>query len=157
MEYLKNLNDKEPDLGGASKHDNCVKEMYSCGRESTTTPAISNAIGMVVIIVIVLGMAYRFINKPATLTISRIFDFATDQEIFKMFISLLLLTNIKTLSNSLIANIILPVVRPILPFLSCNLKLKVGLFSLNIGEFISDLLVFSMNLYFIYFLFVIIY
>ena len=153
MEYLKTLNDKEPALGGPSKHDSCVKEMYSCGHECKDATVTSNVLGMMVSISLVSYLVYRFINKSNVSGISKLLDFATEQEIFKMFIGLLLLTNIKTLSNSLIANIILPIIKPILPLLSCNLRIKIGLFAVNIGEFISDLIVFSMNLYIIYFLF----
>jgi hypothetical protein len=153
MEYLKTLNDKEPALGGSSKHDSCVKEMYSCGHECKDATVTSNVLGMIVSISLVSYLVYRFINKSNVSGISKLLDFATEQEIFKMFIGLLLLTNIKTLSNSLIANIILPIIKPILPLLSCNLRIKIGLFAVNIGEFISDLIVFSMNLYIIYFLF----
>ena len=157
MEYLKTLQNKDPAIGGTSKHDSCIKEMYSCGRDTNQVPMVSNLVGLIVIITLLSFLVYRFVNKPTAMSVVKIMDFATEQEVFKMFISLLLLTNIKTLSNSLIANIILPMVRPILPLLSCNLKIKFGLFALNIGEFISDIIVFTMNLYFIYFLFAVIY
>ena len=157
MEYLKGLNDKEPTLGGSSKHDTCVKEMYSCGHSCKDASITSNVLGMIVSITLVSFLVYRFINKPNVSGLSKILTFAADQEIFKMFIGLLLLTNIKTLSNSLIANVILPIIKPVLPLLSCNLRIKIGLFVINIGEFISDLIVFSMNLYIIYFMFAVLY
>lgn len=156
MEYLKGLHNKEPTLGGVSSHDTCIKEMYSCGRPRGGT-LISNLIGFITIIMIVSFVIYRFMNKPGELNLSKLMIFATEHDIFKMFIGLLLLTNIKTLSNSLIANIILPIVKPILPFLSCNLKINIGLFSINIGDFISDILIFALNIYIIYMMFVIIY
>jgi len=158
MEYLKKLNDKEPDLGGPSKHDACVKEMYSCGHSCKSASLTSNVIGMILTLTLISFLVYRYFNKPGDLAgLDKIMNFANDQEVFKMFIGLLLLTNIKTLSNSLIANIILPIIRPILPLLSCNLRIKVGLFDIRVGEFISDLLVFSTNLYIIYFLFQVVY
>lgn len=153
MEYLKNLNEKAPDIGGSSKHDNCVKEMYSCGRKEEGT-VLSNVIALVSVIGLFSFLVYRYVDKPAgSLHFTRIFDFAADQQIFKMFIGLMILINLKTLSNSLIANIILPLMRPILPLLSSSLKFKFGLFSVNIGDFISDLLVFAINMYLIYFMF----
>jgi len=88
---------------------------------------------------------------------ARILEFANQQEVFKMFIGLLLLTNIKTLSNSLIANVILPMVKPILPIMSCNLRIKVGQFDIAMGEFVSDLMVFSLNLFIIHVLFSVVY
>jgi hypothetical protein len=157
MEYLKTLHNKEPNLGGTSNHDTCIKEMYSCGRKTSTAPVISNLIGLAIIILLSSFLIHRFLNRPGQLSISKLMDFSSSNDVFKMFISLLLLTNIKTLSNSLIANIILPMLRPILPLLSCNLKIKVGLFSMNVGDFISDVVVFGLNLYIIYFLFAIIY
>lgn len=161
MEYLKKLNDKEPTLGGQSKHDSSIKQMYSCGHSCKSASITSNVIGVILTLVLVSYITYRYINKPGASMgaggLDRIISFAGEQEVFKMFIGLLLLTNIKTLSSSLIANIILPIVQPILPLLSCNLRIKVGLFDICIGEFISDMLVFSINLYIIYFLFQIVY
>lgn len=157
MEYLKKLNDKEPNLGGSSKHDSCVKEMYSCGHSCKSASVASNVIGVGLTLSLVSYLIYRYMNKPGGAGWDKMIAFASEQEVFKMFIGLLLLTNIKTLSNSLIANIILPVIKPILPLLSCNLRIKVGLFDISVGEFISDLLVFSMNLYIIYFLFQVVY
>ena len=156
MEYLKSLHNKEPTLGGASNHDTCIKEMYSCGRERKST-LISNLMGFITIVTVVIFVIYRFINKPEALNLSKLIVFATEHEMFKMFIGLLLLTNIKTLSNSLIANIILPLIKPLLPFLSCNLKITIGLFSINIGDFISDIIIFMLNIYIIYMLFAIVY
>lgn len=157
MEYLKKLNDKEPNLGGSSKHDGCVKEMYSCGHSCKSASVASNVIGVVITLLLVSYLVYRYMNKSvAAGGIEKLLSFTGEQEVFKMFIGLLLLTNIKTLSNSLIANVILPIIKPVLPLLSCNLRIKIGLFDIAIGEFISDLLVFGMNLYIIYFLFIVI-
>ena len=157
MEYLKKLHEKEPTLGGPNKHDKSVQEMYSCGHECKNASKMSNLVGMILSICIMAYLVYRFINKPDTTDFEKLLSFANEYDIFKMFIGLLLLTNIKTLSNSLIANVILPIIKPILPLLSCNLRIRLGLFSVNIGEFISDLIVFSLNLYIIYFLFAVIY
>lgn len=157
MEYLKKLNDKEPTLGGPSKHDSCVKEMYSCGHSCKGASTASNVIGMALSVSLLAYLGYRYMNKPVATSFEQMLTFANDYEVFKMFIGLLLLTNIKTLSNSLIANVILPTVKPVLPLLTCNLRLKLGLFTLNIGEFVSDVLVFGINLYIIYFLFAVVY
>ena len=140
-----------------NRHDAIIKEMYSCGRCADAPPLASNIIGTLFITVLVSFIVYRFINRPDRLAMSKLLAFASEQEIFKLFVSLLLLTNIRTLSNSFIANIVLPLIKPILPFLSCNLKFRVGLFCLNAGEFISDLLIFGLNLSLIYVVFAIIY
>lgn len=157
MEYLKKLNDREPNLGGSCKHDTSVKEMYSCGHSCKSASVASNVAGVVVTLSLVGYIVYRYMNKSGISGLNKVIVFANEQEVFKMFISLLLLTNIKTLSNSMIANIILPVVKPVLPLLSCDLRIKVGLFDIGVGEFISDLLVFGINLYITYFLFQIVY
>jgi hypothetical protein len=157
MEYLKKLNEKDPTLGGPSRHDTCVKEMYSCGHACKGASVASNVTGVTLTVVLLCFIVYRFINRPVSGGINRIVSFANEQEVTKVFIGLLLLSNIKTLSNSLIANIILPLIKPVLPLISCNLKIKVGLFDINVGEFVSDLLVFGINLYIIYILFQIVY
>ena len=157
MEYLKKLHNKDPNIGGPTKHDSCVKEMYSCGHSCKSASVASNVVGVGLTLSLLSYLMYRYVNKPSGSGLNRLLEFTNEQEVFKMFIGLLLLSNIKTLSNSLIANIILPLVKPILPLLSCNLRIKVGLFNISIGEIISDLLVFSMNLYMIYFLFGVVY
>lgn len=155
MEYLKKLNDREPNLGGISKHDSCVKEMYSCTHSCKRATVASNVAGVVLTLSLLGYLVYRYINKSGS-GLATLIAFSNEQEVFKMFIGLLLLTNIKTLSNSLIANIILPIIKPILPLLSCTLRIKVGLFDISVGEFVSDLLVFGMNLYIIHFLFLVV-
>lgn len=150
---MKSLNNKDSTIGNNSG----IHEMYSCGRNTTNGSKLSNILGMVVIITLMSFLVYRFISRPDKVSVSKVLDFATENDVFKMFISLLLLTNIKTLSNSLISNIILPLVKPVLPFLTCSLRVKIGLFDLNIGEFVSDVLVFALNIYIIYFVFAVVY
>jgi hypothetical protein len=152
MEYLKNIQSKDPNL----LKDSPISKMYTCTRDTKNVSAVSNLIGLVVIITILGYMIYLYINKPPV-SITGLSFFATEQDIVKIFASMLILVNIKTLSNSMIENIILPVVGPLLPLITCNLKLKIGLFEMFIGEFISDLLVFSVNIFVIYFLFNILY
>lgn len=153
MEYLKKLHDKEPKLGGYSKHDSSVKEMYSCDHSCKKATVTSNVIGVVLTLSLISYLIYRFINKPGRGSFEQLLNFTSEQDVSRMFIGLLLLSNIKTLSNSMIANVTVPLIKPILPLLSCNLRIKVGLFDIGMGEFVSDLLVFGTNLYFIYFLF----
>lgn len=150
MEYLKNLNDKQ----SAIDNDNCAKMMYSCGRnkEKCKPSSVANIIGTVGIVAILLFVAHRFFaGTPRT---DHILDFTKNLEVSKMFVGLLLLTNIKNLSNSLISNIILPILEPILPLISCSMRLDLGLFSLEVGNFVSDVLVFAINIYIIYFIFI---
>jgi LytS/YehU family sensor histidine kinase len=146
------MHNKDSTIGNGSGID----QMYSCGRK-TKGSAVSDIVGMIVIVVIFGYLIYRFLQRPESIAVNKVLEFTKSQEVLKMFISLLLLTNVKTLSNSMISNIILPLIKPVLPFLSCRLKIKVGLFEVNIGEFVSDILVFGLNMYFIYFIFSIIY
>lgn len=150
MEYLKNLHHKVPTLGGPSKHDASVTEMYSCGHECKDATVTSNVLGVIVSIALISYIIYSFMGLKNT---AGMLSFTSEHEISKMFIGLMLLTHIKTLSNSLIANVMLPIVKPLLPLLCCNLHINIGLFEINIGEFISDVIVFMMNIYVIYFMF----
>jgi hypothetical protein len=156
MEYLKSINalNGKSEIRNNAKHDNSIKEIYSCGRK-TEIHSIANFIGILVIIALISFVAYKIVNKKSIISMGHVFDFAASHEIFKMFISLLLLTNIKTLSDSFVYHIILPIIKPILPFLACNLKLNLGLFNINLGEFISDGLVFLINLYAIYIIYIV--
>jgi hypothetical protein len=156
MEYLKNINNlaNKAGINNNAKHDNSIKEIYSCGRK-TEIHGTANFIGILAIIALISFSIYKISTKKAVISVGHVFDFAASNEIFKMFISILLLTNIKTLSDSFVYHIILPVIKPILPFLACNLKLKLGLFTISLGEFISDVLVFLINLYAIYIMYVV--
>ena len=131
--------------------------MYSCGHACKSASVASNVTGVTLTVALLSFLVYRFINRPVNGGLSQVVNFASEQDVTKMFIWLLLLSNIKTLSNSLIANIILPLIKPILPLISCNLKIKVGLFDISVGEFVSDILVFGINLYIIYVLFQVVY
>lgn len=150
MGYLADLNVKDPFPSSATQSD-CIKEMYSCGHKCKDASTASNVLGVVVTIVVLSFVVYRYMNKPVVS--SDLIAFMDQHEIFKMLIGLLLLSNIRTLSNSLVANIVLPIIKPVLPLISCNLKIKFGLFEIGIGEFISDLLIFLINIYIIFFLF----
>ena len=152
MEYLKSLNSKL-NINNNAKHDNSIKEIYSCGRV-TESSSTGNFIGIFCIISLIGYIIYQVINKKSIISLNHVFDFAVSQDIFKMFISILLLINIKTLSDSFVFHILLPIIKPILPFIVCNLKLKIGLFNINLGEFMSDILVFLANLYAIYIMFI---
>ena len=159
MGYLSELNVKDATMSSSGAvndlHDGSVKKMYSCGHQCKNASTASNVLGVVIIIAVISFVVYRYLNKP--LSAQSVLGFMAQQDVFKMLIGLLMLTNIKTLSNSLIANIILPIIQPVLPLVSCNLKIKFGLFEICVGEFISDILIFGINIYIIYFLFAIMY
>jgi len=153
MEYMKNINNKL-NIQNNAKHDNSIKEIYSCGR-ATEAHGVANFVGIIAIVGLIAFCTYKIASKKSVISLSHVFDFAASNEIFKMFITILLLINIKTLSDSFVFHIILPIIKPILPFLACNLKLKLGLFEIKLGEFISDVLVFLINLYAIYIMYIV--
>lgn len=150
MEYLKDLNTKVPNAGGKSTHDDSVKEMYSCARaDKAVSSTIANLFGFIALISFVFLAWYRLSNKNINYT--ELTKFTSSLDVSKMFVGLLMLSNIKTLSNSMIANIILPIVKPILPLISCNFRINLGLFDVQIGSFISDMIVFFLNVLVIFF------
>lgn len=149
MEYLKDLNNKTPDNASVGKNDESIKEMYSCNRNTKLTSSVANVLGFIVLISFAFLAWYRIASKD--INYDEFIKFTTGLDVSKMFIGLLMLSNIKTLSNSMISNVILPIVRPILPLISCNFRINIGLFDMKIGSFISDMLVFFLNLLVIFF------
>jgi hypothetical protein len=144
--YLKDLNDKR-----VSIDDINTKSMYTCKNMKGGSLRITNIIGLATIIAGLSYLIFRLASKPSIGV--NMLTFVADNEVLKMFIGLLLLSNIKSLTESLTQNIIVPLVKPILPLIVCSLRIKLGLFSLNVGSFASDLVIFGINIGIIYALF----
>ena len=109
-DFMRKLNDRVPD-----KDENKTKFMYSCARKvDNQASKLQDAVGLLIFAAICCYVIYRFITVKRKY---KILEFTQNQEVSKLLIGLLLLTNIKNLSNSLVNNIILPIVEPILPFL----------------------------------------
>ena len=145
--YLKKLDDKLP----ADNGENKTKLMYTCARKNQKS-SVGDLIGLAVVLSICFYAIYKVIINHGS---NRITDFAKNQEVFKMLIGLMLLTNIKNLNNSIANNIVLPLVEPVLPFLSCGLNLTYGPFALKLGNFATDTLVFTLNLFVTYLIFMV--
>jgi hypothetical protein len=149
MDYMKQLNNKLNPQNNA-KHDGCIKELYSCGRESAPKSPVANLLSILFIMGLIAFVVYRISEKRTVAGVSHMLEFVKGNDIFKMFIALLLLVNIKTITDSFIYHIVLPIMKPIMPLLSSSLRIKVGLFNISIGEFVSDLIVFMVNVAVIY-------
>jgi len=149
MDYMKQLNNKLNPQNNA-KHDGCIKELYSCGRDPKSKSPVANLLGILFIIGLIAFIVYRISEKRTVAGMGHMLEFIKGNDIFKMFIALLLLVNIKTISDSFIYHILLPIMKPIMPLLSSSLRLKAGLFDISIGEVVSDLIVFIVNLLVIY-------
>ena len=148
-DFMRKLNDRVPD-----KDENKTKFMYSCARKvDNQASKLQDAVGLLIFAAICCYVIYRFVTVKRKY---KILEFTQNQEVSKLLIGLLLLTNIKNLSNSLVNNIILPIVEPILPFLLCKLRIHYGQIKIELGELISDLLVFTINLLIIYFIYMLI-
>ena len=144
--FLKTLNNMEELDPSESK----LKYIYSscrnkiCDRDTNTN--FSKLMGVSITLFVLLYMIFG----TSIGTGSKILNFAKNQQLTKMFIGLIILSNLKNLSNSFINNIILPVLEPLLPFLECSFRLKIGPFDINFGNFASDMLIFVFNIYAIY-------
>lgn len=147
-DFLNKLDQK----ASAIQDENKTKLMYSCARKTGENRSIlSNIVGVLIIITGCIYIIFKITNGNSI----RLVDFTKNHEIGKLLVGLMLLSNVKNLSNSLTSNVILPLVEPVLPFLLCKLNITVGPVKLEFGDFVSDLIVFTINLFIIYFVFVI--
>ena len=145
-DFMMDINNRLP----SDKEENKTKFMYSCARKADHEASpIQNAVGLILFGGLCIYVIMKLVNNKRK---HKLLDFTKNQEISKLLIGLLLLTNVKNLSNSLVNNIILPIVEPALPFLLCGLKISYGNMNIELGKLISDLLVFTINLSIIYFI-----
>lgn len=122
-----------------------LKQVYSCGNrpvEQCSRIAYITPILVLGLLIMVFKNSRGFSN------------FVGDRSVIKIIITLYLATNAKNLNQSLIDNIVLPFLRPIMPWISNhNQILQVGPFKLGVGNFVTDMVVFSINMFFIYSIF----
>ena len=147
--FLKTLNQMDE----LDPSENKLKYAYSCSREKVcnlrNSSCINQALGLSMAIATIIYLFYRLIRINGKSGF-KLASFAQDQNVTKMFVGLLILSNLKNLSNSLINNIIIPLLDPFMPFLVCHLRLKVGPFDINFGNFASDIMIFGFNIVAIY-------
>lgn len=151
FKFLTTLDQKSP---APSVEENKTKLMYSCARRTNhrVGGTFQDLIGLLLVGAICFYVIFKFATSGVRVGLS---GFTKDHEIAKLLIGLMLLNNVRNLSNSLVNNLILPLVEPMLPFLLCKLNIYYGPFQLEFGEFISDLIVFTINLFIIYVVFVV--
>lgn len=150
-EYLKTLDQKSP---APTAEENKTKLMYSCARRTNhrVGGTLQDLIGLLMVGAICFFVIFKFLTSNVSMGLS---GFTKNHEIGKLLIGLMLLNNVRSISNSLVNNLILPIVEPLLPFLLCRLNIYYGPFKLEFGEFVSDLIVFTINLFIIYVVFVV--
>lgn len=140
---LKDLNNKLNNFGDE------IKVMYTCGRESSGK--CSSGMDRLKGILFLLLLIVLFYNIFYKLSLGGVLKgFIIDRDILKMFIGLLILGHLKNFTKSLIQNIILPLLYPILPYIECNINICLGPFNIKVGNFITDMVIFILNLLWIY-------
>ena len=81
---------------------------------------------------------------------TRFLDFLKDKNIRATLVSLLIAVNTQNLSKSIVYNIIMPILDPILPFLAIDYTIRFKSWEIPVGRFVTDFLVFLINVYLIY-------
>lgn len=119
-----------------------LKQVYSCGNK----PVEQCSRLAYITPIVVLGLVFLAFKT------SRGFShFMGDRSVIKIIITLYLATNAKNLNQSMIDNIVLPLIKPIMPWISNhNQNLRLGPFNLGLGNFVTDAVVFAINMFFIY-------
>lgn len=145
-------------------HDNIYKKMYSisCMNRPKNEYTFSNYVGLILLILIAFGFVmYRKIIrsggniKKNKSTIPGIKTFLQNHDIVKLIIGLLLLNHVRELSNSMVSNVIHPLIEPLIPFIQCTFSIKYSDSHIEIGNFITDILIFTINLGILYILYLI--
>ena len=130
--------------------ENKIKLMYTCNPRPKFDSDIRNFILIIIMLSIIILVSYKIIiNKKKV----KLVDFARNHDIAKLLIGLLLLNHVKQLSSSLVNNIILPFIEPILPYIQCNISFNYKDGVIELGQFITDIIVFSINLIILYILY----
>ena len=78
------------------------------------------------------------------------YNFLRDKNIRNTLISLLIAANTNNLSKSLVQNIIMPILDPIIPFFAIDYSIQYREWDIPVGRLFTDFLVFLINLYIVY-------
>jgi len=138
------------------QEENKTKLMYyGGGKVCKRKDNEQNIIGIILIILIIIFIIYKLSKnlKNNTKDIN-FFNFTKNHDIIKLLIGLLLINHVRLLSTSLINTIILPILEPIIPLLECNLNIKYYDTTIELGKFMTDLLVFILNIIILYILYI---
>lgn len=135
--------------------ENKAKMMYYGGsRQCSTKENNHNIIGIILFICLISYIIYRLLNNKNKFNF-KFLSFTKNHDIIKLLIGLLLLNHVRLLSSSLINNLVLPLIEPIIPFLECNFTIKYYNTYLEIGKFMTDILVFLLNIFILYVIYII--
>ena len=156
------LNSKEPpqqdnkDKDKDKPDENKTKLMYYGGGRIKSTCSNEyknqNIFGIIIIISITIFLIFKLSKSKFDINF---IQFTKNHEIVKLLIGLLLLNHVRLLSTSLINTIILPLIQPIIPFLECSFNINYYNNVIEIGKFMTDLLVFILNIIILYILYII--
>ena len=141
-------------------HDNIYKKMYSitCANRPKNENYFSNYVGLIFIVCIFFGLIiYKKRTKGTTSKKGgiNVKTFLKNHDIVKLIIGLLLLNHIRELSNSMVHNLIHPLIEPLIPFIQCTFSIKYLDSHIEIGNFITDILIFSINIAILYILYLV--
>jgi len=84
------------------------------------------------------------------LTFNKFVAFLDGKNIISVIIGMMVAENARDFVKSLTNNLILPILKPIMPFLQTDYPVQIGPFVFDFGTLISDLMMFLINLYIIY-------
>jgi large-conductance mechanosensitive channel len=153
--------------------ENKTKELYyggSKGQTHTEAPASQNQCNinqknqnifiMILFIIAIIYVIYKLLkatgkSKSTKLMNIKFMDFTKNHDIIKLLIGLMILNHVRLLSTSLINNLIIPLIEPIIPFLECNFMIKLNNSEIEIGKFMTDVLVFILNIFILYIIYII--
>lgn len=149
-EEMLDINNK---IQAPKQQENLNKIYYGGGRECSNKQNNINLFYVFIIILLIVYLVYKFVNKKINI---KFLDFTKNHDIIKLLFGLLILNNVRLLSTSLIDNLIFPLIEPIIPFLECNFIIKYYNNNIEIGKFLTDLLVFIINIFILYIIYIII-
>jgi large-conductance mechanosensitive channel len=168
------IQDEKPDRPTI---ENKTKELYYGGSKGQTqihthteAPAPQNQCNinqknqnifiMILFIIAIIYVIYKLLkatgkSKSTKLMNIKFMDFTKNHDIIKLLIGLMILNHVRLLSTSLINNLIIPLIEPIIPFLECNFMIKLNNSEIEIGKFMTDVLVFILNIFILYIIYII--
>jgi len=124
--------------------------------ESNLNPDSSIAqLTSVLVMFIIVYLFYLLGNQFYTIGVTgfgykHFIKFLDDKNVMTIIIGMMVATNARDLTKSITNHLIIPILKPLLPFMELKYPVKVGPFDLMLGSLISSILIFMINLYLIY-------
>ena len=137
--------------------ENKTKELYYGGtKECNINQKNQNVFIIILVILLTIYLIYKIsIIKGKKVLNIKFMDFTKNHDIIKLLFGLMILNHVRLLSTSLINNMIIPLIEPIIPFLECNFSIKLNDNNIEIGKFLTDVLVFILNIFILYIIYII--